>query len=585
MADKQGKRVAAKAEKPKKEKKSPAAKVLLVLVLLVIGGYLGLCGWLRVNFAFVGKAQISALNWEGTNLTKAELKSEMEHIAAGFGDAAIHVTYGNRTVSFDRSVIDIDVDEVLDAFEEFSGLFFFRGGITFLHSIVSPDRVQATHYSIHEIISPVNQALYEQKIAEISALVAQDKGQTQYDMAHHGLQISKGTSYQTLDEDELRVQLSNAGNFLTSATVEAPVTVLSANEFDLAAVAKLLYVEPKNAVFDLESKSILPHVTGISLDVAAAQAKYDAAADGSRFVIPLTLTEPEVTTEALEASLFRDVLGTSDTYVGGVANRVSNVRLMANAVNEMVLLPGEVFSYLAVMNANRSGLLDAPVYVRGETVEDLGGGVCQVSSMLYYCAFHANLRVVQRAQHAYVVGYIRDGLDATVFNPAPDFQFENDTEYPIKIVSVMEGRNLSISIMGTKTDDWVVSFERAYSDSNPYETKYEFSDAIPIGKVEEAVSGYTGVKVVVWKVIHDGEGNLISRTLESTNNYRRRDRILIINPADAAQHGQELPEGTVLPTPEVPEIPVPIEPIEPTPEAPPVEPVPEATPAEGIPAV
>ena len=595
MADSKGKRVATKTEKPPKEKKSPAGKVLLVLILLVVGGYLGLCGWLASNnFALKGRVYLPTLDKEFENLTNAQLKAELDEMAANLGDLSTTFSYQGQEVVFDRSVIDVDIG-LLRTMMDPPDLFILIEGAEYLAGLVNGARI--VHDS--EAIRIVDQAAFDQKMAQLHTLVSQTEGQTSYERLEDSLHFIKGTSYQTLDEEKLRELLFSADVFVNhSEPMGVPVTVVSADSFDMGPVARMFYVEPVSAVFDVESKSILPHVTGVSLDVAAAQVEHDAAAEGGRFVVDLILTEPDMTAEGLEATLFRDVLGHSDTYVGGVANRVSNVRLMANAVNEMVLLPGEGFSYLAVMNANRGGFLEAPAYVRGETVDEIGGGICQVSSMIYYCVFHADLKVVQRAQHAYLVGYIKDGLDATVFNPAPDFKFENDTEFPIKIISKMEGRNLSISILGTKTNDYVVSFERAYSDSNPYETIYEFNEAVPVGKVEEKVSGYTGVKVIVWKVIHDAEGNLISREVESNNNYRRRDRILMINPADAAAHGQVPPEGTVLPTPEVPEVTppegIPTEPAEPpvevTPEvtAPPVEPtIPvEPTPEvpEGIPA-
>jgi len=598
MADKQGKRVAAKAEKvakPPKEKKNPAGKVLLILVLLVVGGYLALCGWVAASgMLAIGDARFMGFDQPIGNLNEAKLRVVVDDILEEFGDQIVTFQQGNQTVVFDKSIFAYTADSFIGSAGNgrLAGYIpFYLYGFEFIKNTVSgPQIIVVSGKSI------VNQAAYDRNMAELAALASQSEGHTSYELQDDALHFVKGTSYQTLNEDKVL-------DFLFSFEVlrnqdkplEVPVVVKSADEFDMNTIAQQVYIEPVSAVFDLESKSILPHVTGVSLNVAMAQAAYDSMPEGSRFAVALTLTEPEMTAEGLEASLFRDVLGSSDTYVGGVANRVSNVRVMANAVNEMVLLPGDVFSYLAVMNSQRSRLLDAPVYIRGETVEDLGGGVCQVSSMIYYSVFHANLKVVQRAQHAYVVGYIRDGLDATVFNPSPDFKFENDTEYPIKIVSTMEGRNLSIQILGTKSNDWVVSFERAYSDQNPYVTLYEYSDTAPVGSVEELVSGYTGVKVVVWKVIHDGEGNLISRTLESTNNYRRRDRVLLINPVDAAQHGQEPPAGTVLPPVEpTPEVPVEPVPVEPTPEPPfepieppvevPVEVTPEVAAPEGIPA-
>ena len=61
-----------------------------------------------------------------------------------------------------------------------------------------------------------------------------------------------------------------------------------------------------------------------------------------------------------------------------------------------------------------AGYLAAGAYANGEVVDELGGGICQVSSTLYYCTLLANLQITERNVHYFSVAYLPWGLDATV---------------------------------------------------------------------------------------------------------------------------------------------------------------------------
>mgnify|MGYP002965780472 CR=1 FL=1 len=141
---------------------------------------------------------------------------------------------------------------------------------------------------------------------------------------------------------------------------------------------------------------------------------------------------PAVTAEELEQVLFRDVLGEAKTHVSGSAGRIGNVKLSAQIINGLVLNSGETFSYngsVGKRTADR-GFKPAPAYVKGETVDEIGGGICQTSSTIYYAVLHTNLKIVERRAHRFNTGYVPEGMDATVYYGQTDFRFENSTDYP-----------------------------------------------------------------------------------------------------------------------------------------------------------
>ncbi|HBD85810.1 MAG TPA: hypothetical protein DC001_00105, partial [Clostridiales bacterium] len=108
---------------------------------------------------------------------------------------------------------------------------------------------------------------------------------------------------------------------------------------------------------------------------------------GDTVMIPLTVTEPELTTEKLASMLFSDVLGTATTSLTGSSlNRITNITLSAGIINGTVLNPGETFSYNEAVGQRTAerGFKEAGAYSGGQVVQELGGGICQVSSTLYY---------------------------------------------------------------------------------------------------------------------------------------------------------------------------------------------------------
>ena len=174
-------------------------------------------------------------------------------------------------------------------------------------------------------------------------------------------------------------------------------------------------------------------MVGVDFDVDALKAAYEGAAEGETFSIPVTLTQPKETKASLEEKLFQDLLGEGTTRVTGSANRKFNVKLSAEACNNVILLPGQEFSYNNTTGSRtpEKGYKNAPTYQAGKSVDDIGGGICQTSSTIYYAVLHTPLEVVERHDHQFNTGYVDLGMDATVYFGSLDFRFKNNTEYPV----------------------------------------------------------------------------------------------------------------------------------------------------------
>ena len=205
---------------------------------------------------------------------------------------------------------------------------------------------------------------------------------------------------------------------------------------------------------------------------------------------------------------YKDLLASVTTNMDGVANRSFNVNRAAEFCNGKVIQPGEVFSYIDTIGdpSARNGYKTSTGYQNGQTVPMDGGGVCQVSSSLYYCAVYSNLEIVKRACHAFSTGYIANGLDATIFYPSLDFKFRNNTGFPIKIVAYTEGNawgKLTVQFYGSNPEGIYVKTERYTLSSTPWTTVYEPDETIERGTTKVDVTPYTGYEVDVYRCVYE----------------------------------------------------------------------------------
>ena len=116
--------------------------------------------------------------------------------------------------------------------------------------------------------------------------------------------------------------------------------------------------------------------------------------------------------------------------------------LAAEAINNTVVFPGETFSFNQTVGkrTKEKGYLPAPIIVRGELSEGIGGGICQVSSTLFNAVDQAGVHILERYSHSRSVPYVKPGRDATVSWYGPDFSFRNELNQPILIrAKVIEG--------------------------------------------------------------------------------------------------------------------------------------------------
>lgn len=383
------------------------------------------------------------------------------------------------------------------------------------------------------------------------------------------LVITKGKEGLEVDPELLKQEVENEIKNVESGKKEINLSTKNKepNQINLDKIYSEIHTEPQNAYYTQNPFTLYPHVDGIDFAISMEEAKKILEENKEEYIIPLKITHPEITTDKIGSEGFPDLLAEFSTnYNPGAKDRTTNLRLASNKINNTVVLPGETFSYNKVVGkrTTEAGYKEAPSYAGGKVVNDIGGGICQITSTLYNAVVLANLDIVSRSNHQFVPSYVKAGRDATVVYGAIDFKFKNTRKYPIKIKSTVSGGVARVQIYGMKEEtEYEVKIETKITGSIPMKTVYEDDTTLEKGKEKVEQKGHNGTYSEAYKVVYLN-GKVVSRTLLSKDKYNQMSTIIKrgTKGVEAPPVEPEVPQEPDVPTnPEIPEKPE--EPVEP----------------------
>lgn len=502
--------------------------VLLIVLTVVIAGYFGLCAYADSLDAFYPGKNINGVHVGG-------MSAEQAQIALEEGLMAQVVTVADAATG--ETLAELPLMELGYDVEDFSGDAefwlktqqnenFVTKGWTYLQFLLGryPGGSNWPDNDADELT---------QTVTALQQKLEQEPIHAEYALEENGIRYTKARDGRKLDAAQLAARLSDAELYRNGYRTEISFEAVPAEEISAQTIYDALAGTVKNASYDIENSAILLEQVGVEFSVAAAQAAINGAEPGDTFVLEALVERPAVTAAELERVLFRDVLGEWKTHVSGTAARINNVKLSAATINGYVMNAGDVFSYNEAVGQRTAanGYQAAPAYIRGETVDEIGGGICQTSSTLYYACLLAQVEIVERYPHRYVPAYIPWGMDATVSWGGPDYKFANNTIYPIKIVTEYSKGYLTVKLLGTQTLDTTVKMTNEVVSTTPWTTVYEVDETLAPGTPDkEKTTPYTGYKVKAYRNVYDKDGKLISTTLESNNDYKVRNKVIVQAP-------------------------------------------------------
>lgn len=227
---------------------------------------------------------------------------------------------------------------------------------------------------------------------------------------------------------------------------------------------------PQNAAISMQDGKLAvtrPAREGLKLDqTAATEAIMTAIGLSGRrdLTLKAAVTQADVREDNLDQLGIKELLSQGKSFFpGSPSTRLTNVRVGTNRFNGILLKPGEVFSFGALLGAvgPETGYVPELVILGNREEKQYGGGLCQVSSTAYRAALLAGLPILERHSHSFAISYYTNpygvpGVDATIYYPQVDLKFKNDTPGYILIQTTMVGTTLTFDYYGTKTKSGVI---------------------------------------------------------------------------------------------------------------------------------
>ena len=501
---------AAKPPRPRKPKKSHKGLIITLVVVSVLLAAIAVGLILWADSVTASDTNLPGVYVGSTNVGGLTEKETLELLKGQQWDKSVSGTMTVQLPAEQSFRIDyIRSGAVLTAESAAAAAYRYGHGSnkfdnlkTYISSLMTPVDITEGDKSLNRdyIMALVTRALerFDKHIGDGSYTV---------DEAASEMVYIKGAGQIKLDAEDVYAKAVEGLKALESSVSYAlPAQNVTAPDFN--ALHTELMREPHDAYYDKETGEIVPDVKGFAFDVSEAESLWNAAGLLEEVRIPVKIDMPEMTAEQLVASLFRDKLGSQTTlYTYSSDARINNIKLCAAKLNGLVLNPGEEFSFNGTIGqrTTEAGFKAAAAYNDGQVVQEVGGGICQVSSTIYCAAMLAQMTTVERTCHMFVVTYLPYGLDATVSWPGPDYKFRNDRDYPVKIVAYCNDsdNSITVEIWGTDVDGSYVELTSGYG--------YRYDSTYP-----DVVIGYSAVS---YRNIYDKDGNLIDRVFEASSSY------------------------------------------------------------------
>jgi len=235
--------------------------------------------------------------------------------------------------------------------------------------------------------------------------------------------------------------------------------------------------------------------------------------DNREIELPATVTPPAVTLADTNTLGINTLLGRGESnFSGSPKNRRHNISVGAGKFDGLLIKPGETFSllkYLGIVDQT-TGFLPELVIKGDETVPEFGGGLCQVSTTAFRGILRSGFPVVERRNHSYrVVYYEPAGTDATIYQPAPDLKFTNDTSGYVLIDTYVTGNQLYFDFYGTDTGR-TVALEGPYifNITDYPDPIYIDTSTLPVGETKKIDTAHRGADTTLYRKIYQ-QGKLV----------------------------------------------------------------------------
>ena len=359
------------------------------------------------------------------------------------------------------------------------------------------------------------------------------------------IQVTNGGGLWTLPTTDLAQFLRQDVDLENSA---APAIHLGLDREKLAAwlderLSAAIETEPVNAEVGWNGERLVavePSVDGVRLDAAQLAERVEGSffGNGGTVEAPVTHVKPTIDSANLDKLGITTFLGSGQSnYSGSSDGRSTNVAAGARLLNGTLIPPWGEFSFNESIGwiDEDKGFVEAQVIDGEEIGQDIGGGICQVSTTVFRAAYLAGLPITEWWPHRFRIGFYEydgwePGLDASILQPTEDpatwadFKFENPSSHWMLVESWTDGVNVVVNIYGADLGYKVESTGPTWGDKIQMVAPREVVDEeLDPGTVSLVQVAGIGEELSHYRVVRDRNGELLWERSFYTRYFPRGD--------------------------------------------------------------
>ncbi len=591
------------------------ALVVLALVVAVLAAFVGIV--FAGSTARVAEG-VTIAGVDVAGLTASEAEAELERRAAAVARVPVVFTAGEKRIPLKAAALGVEADwsaAVETALNEGAGFAPVRGykrlQSRFLGTEIAPP-VQvyeaALDYKLGQVAGTVDRKHVEAKLVRKGLAVAVVPGRAGRTLDREAAagaivralaQLERGTPVAlpvSIDPiDVTAAELATAAGEARMA-LSAPVRLVygetrwklprwrlaelialpggSSTQLSIAGpkadawfarLRKRVERPPVDASFATSSGaiSIVPSKPGLEVSVAATSAALLAAAlspSNRSAQLAVVTSRPELTTADAKGLGIERRLGSYTTLNAGTYNRITNLRRAIELLGGALVAPGGTFSFNDRVGPRtlERGFLPAPVIIRDEYEEDVGGGVSQVATTVFNAAWESGVKIVERNPHSLYISRYQLGRDATVNFPDLDLKFVNDTPKWILVAASWDAGSITVALYGGGPERRVESGEGTMTVTGPARVRRTSDPTLELGTELVEEEGSDARATSVTRTVYGEAGEVLHDETWNTS-YRGEYRIIRVGTKPKPKPKPKPPASTVpaptVPTPTVPTTP------------------------------
>ena len=497
---------------------------IIFIIILVIMIFSVIFAILNINNNnILNGVKIEGIDVSGLSREEAKTKIETVYNAKKEEDIILKYNDFETTISQDILETNYDLDKAVnEAISLGKDGNIITNNYNILFALLGKKNIK--------VDMSINEEQIKDEIENIQTNIPGTIIEPDYYVENDKLIITPGQEGIKISVDNLINRIKNTlkTDFSNQQYIEIPMGNVWPDKIDIEKIHDEIYKEVQDAYLTENPITIHPEVEGVDFDIE--EAKKILENDSEQYEIPLKITKPNVTMEQIGAEAFPNKISSYSTrYDGGDVNRSTNLELACEKIIDVIVLPGETFSYNKTLGerSKAAGYKTAKVYENGEVVDGIGGGICQISSTLYNAVLKANLEIVERRNHQFITSYVEEGRDATVAYGVTDFKFKNSRKYAIKIKASASNGVATIEIFGIKEEvEYQISFDTKTISTIPYTVKYIDDNTLKTGTEVVKQKGANGIVTETY-LIKSLNGQVVSNTLLSKDTYSAMQRIVL----------------------------------------------------------